>query len=151
MLKSKFKLLCLYIYIYIYMKVDLKQSHKTYKAILEHNLFITWKDLKHEIRWIKYGARLYFKLVWSEQKSIGETLFLFIHVEETSFKIIKFSMNDELNYTNYHILDLIKKTIIHVLWHVLGWLQNVTCDNDKYYNCTNTFSIINIWLHWVMK
>jgi hypothetical protein len=84
MLKSKFKLLCLY----IYMKVDLKQGHETYKAILEHDLFITWKDLRHEIRWIKYGARLYLKLVWSEQKSIGETLFLFIHVEETSFKII---------------------------------------------------------------
>ncbi len=32
------------------MKVDLKQGHKTYKAIPEHNLFITWKDLKHEIR-----------------------------------------------------------------------------------------------------
>jgi hypothetical protein len=64
---------------------------------------------------------------------------------------IKLSMNDELNYMNYHILDLIFKIIIHVLWLVLGWLLYVTCDNDKYYNCTNTFSIINIWFHWVMN
>ncbi len=68
------------------MKIDLKQGHETYKAIHEHNLFVTWKDMKHEIIWIKYGARLNFKLVWNEQISIGETLFLFIHVEEPSSK-----------------------------------------------------------------
>jgi hypothetical protein len=75
------------------MKADLKQGHETYKAIPEHNLFLTWKDLKHEIRWIKYGARLYFKLVWSEQKSIGETLFQFIHVGETSSKLYCLEIN----------------------------------------------------------
>jgi hypothetical protein len=64
---------------------------------------------------------------------------------------IKLCMNDELNYMNYHILDLISKKLIHVQWHVLGWLLNVTCDNDKYYIAQIhiqlfTFDFIELWI-----